>query len=355
MSSELLPHRILSGCGHICTFFPDVWAINWTAGVPKERGRVRVQHTRPRLPDVLSWANESFGKAFGYPRVLYSRRDAAAALAVLAPPVDSVVLFGLGLPKDLVDEFLHSASLRAPEQGRAPVGGTGYLECLSRGEPLAHGGSSLGYELLSSAGFGDVNSIASSGNACVRSPPTQSDLRSPTRLGSQWRGAPSGAPSGCRCRRCRSTYPILRARRDGRPGRRRAAAGLEHAPPARARGDTGRARRRWRGAGATAGVARARRGARARLVRARRRWRPPAPRGAARRTHAGARRSQRRSRPPSRLLTLRARSRHAAPASGRAPRHRDEWRARRSTPVHVGPGRAGPRAGGAAPWRRAAR
>ena len=159
MSSDLLPERVLSGCGHICRFFPDVRAIDWTAGIPKERGAAVSAFgiPEPRLPDVVSWANKSFGKAFGYPRVLYSRRDAAAALAVLAPPVDSVVLFGLGLPTDLVDEFLHSASPSAPEEGRAPVGGTGYLECVARGEPLDRGGSSLGYELLSSAGFGDVN------------------------------------------------------------------------------------------------------------------------------------------------------------------------------------------------------
>src|SRR6266581_8427384 len=159
MSSELLPDRILSGCGHICTFFPDVWAMNWTAGVPKERGASASAFGVPesRLPDVVSWANESFGKAFGYPRVLYSQRDATAALSLLGPPVDSVVLFGLGLPKDLVGEFLNSARRPAPTEGRAPVWGTGYLECLSRGEPLAGGGSSLGYELLSSAGFGDVN------------------------------------------------------------------------------------------------------------------------------------------------------------------------------------------------------
>src|SRR5216683_148421 len=121
MSSQLLPERILSGCGHICTFFPDVWAIDWTAGVPTERGAAASAFRIPerRLPDVVSWATESFGRVFGYPRVLYSRRDAAAALTVLGPPLDSVVLFGLGLPKDLIDEFLHSARPPALEEGRA--------------------------------------------------------------------------------------------------------------------------------------------------------------------------------------------------------------------------------------------
>jgi len=151
MASDLLPERILSGCDCICTFFPDDWAIDWTSCSPAERssGAAAFRIPEHRRADVMAWATSSFEKAFGWPRVLYSLHDAEAARALLDPTLDDVALFALGLPEGLATAFLASAAPPPRQEGYAPVGATGYFECVSRGERLAEGGSALGYELLS--------------------------------------------------------------------------------------------------------------------------------------------------------------------------------------------------------------
>jgi hypothetical protein len=150
MSAELLPERILSACGCICTFFPDTWALDWSSS-PAERskGVTAFQISEDRISNVVSWASESFEKAFGWPRVLYSLEAARAARALLEPAVDGVTLFGLGLPTDLAGTFLATAAPPPQKEGYAPVAGTGYFHCVSRRERLAEGGSPLGFEPLS--------------------------------------------------------------------------------------------------------------------------------------------------------------------------------------------------------------
>lgn len=151
MSAELLPDRILSACDCICTFFPDTWAMDWSSS-PEERrkGAATFQIPEERMPDVVSWANESFERAFGWPRVLYSLEDARTARTLLDPGVDGVILFGLGLPADLASTFLDAAKPPPRTEGYAPVGATGYFHMVSRGQRLAEGGSPLGFDLLSS-------------------------------------------------------------------------------------------------------------------------------------------------------------------------------------------------------------
>ena len=150
MSAELLPERILSACDCICSFFPDAWTMDWSSS-PAERskGVSAFQIPADRIADVVSWADGSFQKAFGWPRVLYSLADARAAQALLGPAVDGVTLFALGLPTDLVGAFLAAAEPPPQKEGYAPVGVTGYFRCVSRRERLADGGEPIGFELLS--------------------------------------------------------------------------------------------------------------------------------------------------------------------------------------------------------------
>jgi hypothetical protein len=150
MSAELLPERILSACGCICTFFPDSWALGWSSS-PAERSKGATAFHIPedRISDVMSWAEISFGKVFGWPRVLYSLEDARAARTLLDPSVDGLTLFALGLPTDLASAFLDAAKPPPQTEGYAPVGATGYFQCVARRERLAEGGSFLGFDLLS--------------------------------------------------------------------------------------------------------------------------------------------------------------------------------------------------------------
>jgi hypothetical protein len=151
MSAELLPERILSACSCICTFFPDSWAMNWSSS-PEERSKAAAVFQVPddRRASRTSWAEASFDKAFGWPRVLYSLEDARTARKLLGATVDGVVLFALGLPRDLAEEFLDGAQAPPQQEGYAAVGATGYFKCVASAEPLAAGGAPLGFELLSS-------------------------------------------------------------------------------------------------------------------------------------------------------------------------------------------------------------
>jgi hypothetical protein len=150
MSAELLPERILSACDCICTFFPDTWAMDWSSSPAQRRkGALAFQIPEERMPNVVSWANGSFERVFGWPRVLYSLEDARAARTLLDPAVDGVILFALGLPTDLAGSFLDSAKPPPQKEGYAPVGATGYFQMVSRGQRLAEGGSPLGFEPLS--------------------------------------------------------------------------------------------------------------------------------------------------------------------------------------------------------------
>lgn len=150
MSLDLLPSHILSASECISDFFPDCWAIEWASETAEER----IAHASHfgiapgALPDVTAWATDAFGKSFGWPNVFYTLEAAREARARFLAVGDDVVLFGLGLHKSLVAQFLEYSAPALSKTGCAPVGETGIFHCVNAARFTATGGNVAGYELL---------------------------------------------------------------------------------------------------------------------------------------------------------------------------------------------------------------
>jgi len=150
ISAELMPKRILSASPDICYLFPDTWALEWTTDDDEGRiaGAANFGISTAVLPKVIKWATQSFSTAFGWPNVFYSLESAQKARHAFLADRDDVALFGLGLHKSNVKEFLDFAAPPLQQPGFAPMGKTGVFEAVSQNRALVDNGISLGYELL---------------------------------------------------------------------------------------------------------------------------------------------------------------------------------------------------------------
>jgi len=151
MSSELIPEQILSASGCICEFFPDYWAIEWASVSDQERSRAAGSFgiAPDKLGGVIEWATKNLSSAFGWPSAFYTLEAAKQAYAALLPPNMNVVVFGLGLHKADVDDFLEAAQPPKTKEGFAPAGETGIYQCVKGNRPISTGGEFTGFELLS--------------------------------------------------------------------------------------------------------------------------------------------------------------------------------------------------------------
>ncbi|HSB13750.1 MAG TPA: hypothetical protein VLE22_04780 [Bryobacteraceae bacterium] len=150
MSPELIPDKVISASGCICEFFPDDWAIEWTSESVDDRSRqaAALGISTIDLPKVVTWATESFSKAFGWPSAFYTLEAAQEARARFLSDDSEIVIFGLGLHDSDVEDFLRAAKPEPTKPGCAPVGETGAFQCVSGGKKIAAGGDAVGFELL---------------------------------------------------------------------------------------------------------------------------------------------------------------------------------------------------------------
>lgn len=150
ISSALMPERLLSASPDICDSFPDCWVIEWSTVKEEERVAKAEKFgiSRAGLPRVVEWATRAFSEEFGWPNVFYSLDAARNARVMFFSLLNEVILFGLGIHKSHAAKFLDAAKPPPQQPGLAPEGETGVFEVVSRGEMLAGGGISLGYELL---------------------------------------------------------------------------------------------------------------------------------------------------------------------------------------------------------------
>lgn len=144
-----LPERIISGSGCLKTDLTDVWLDAW-----RER--------EGDLESVYRDAQDQWGLSrqavdelcFWYqtkPEVdMNALRSLSAAQEVvrqLLPDRDDIAIVGLGLPRASVDELFLAAA--TGDTKGAPAGISELIiEALKRNEPLANGGTVLGYEPL---------------------------------------------------------------------------------------------------------------------------------------------------------------------------------------------------------------
>jgi hypothetical protein len=151
ISAKLIPERILSASSCICQFFPDTWAIQWTADDQGERKESAAAFQIPpeKLDRIIQWATDSFEKLFGWPNVFYSLEAAMAARSEFLPKDLDVTVFGLGLHRDDAGEFLKWAKPPSQIPGYSPQGEKGIYQCINARNTIAVGGRQIGFELLS--------------------------------------------------------------------------------------------------------------------------------------------------------------------------------------------------------------
>jgi len=148
-SQNLLPQEIISASDCLCPRFPDTYAIEWTSDSEDQRtqGFDAVGLSPTARPEAIKWATRRFEKSYGWPSVFYSLQEAETAKALFFSKESNILLIGLGLPPQFVEEFSAYAAPPPPEPGYAPVGETGWLEVVKRQQPLPEG-QFLGFELL---------------------------------------------------------------------------------------------------------------------------------------------------------------------------------------------------------------
>ena len=145
VSAELIPPNVISASVCICPQFPGVYALSWSMTQAEERGE---QFAAIGVPGELqpvaeSWATDAFEHEFGWPGVFYTLDAATRARERFQAGDDAVQVVGLSLPEEMAPAFVDHAT-----PATSPPGGAGYLQLLQRRQPIAEGGTTLGFELL---------------------------------------------------------------------------------------------------------------------------------------------------------------------------------------------------------------
>lgn len=150
VSADLIPSIVVSGSSCICPQFPSPNAISWVIASDEDRSRslAAVGLGGDRNAAAIEWATASFDVIFGWPSVFRTLEAATAARSRFLASNDSIVVLGLGLPEQFVSAFLEEATPELSPPGYAPMGESGYLECVKHRVLLPDGGRRLGFEPL---------------------------------------------------------------------------------------------------------------------------------------------------------------------------------------------------------------
>jgi hypothetical protein len=143
MNAALLPERILTASSCLIGLVPDTWALAWTQEGADERRKAAAQFglSEDTLRSITAWTSSAFDTGrVGFPNVLLTL-EAALELKRLFMPED-VVVFGIGLPRDLCASFVDYADV---PDGMGVPGVVRALEAITRPAP---GGQPLGFDVL---------------------------------------------------------------------------------------------------------------------------------------------------------------------------------------------------------------
>ena len=150
--SDLLPEKVVSASTCICKMIPSFWAIKWASCKRRERRATGAEFGIPReeLRRVIRWVTEALAKAqIGWPDVIYSLETARELAGQFLHDTTDIVLFGLGLPRKYMSEFVEHS--RPHGRHEFPCG---LHEAVKKGFDLAPHGQVLGHEVLGFDGCG---------------------------------------------------------------------------------------------------------------------------------------------------------------------------------------------------------
>ncbi len=132
-------------------FFPDSWTLSWCSEGRETRIGAAAVFGIPesKLDQVIAWADEGFGSAFGAWNVLFTLDDARSAARSFLRNAADLELWGVGLHRSLVSGFCKTSAPPPQMPGYAPVGASGlHIATCVHPAPLAEGGTVLGHEVL---------------------------------------------------------------------------------------------------------------------------------------------------------------------------------------------------------------
>jgi hypothetical protein len=144
-SAELLPARLLSLSACICSFTPDLWAVEWAKVSPDDRASEARKRgiEASQLPELIGWATQQINSGgLGWPCVFWSVADARRFADRFLRRADGLRLLGIGLPVSDVEHFL------AEENPGPSVGIPGVYKAVGGRAALEPGGTELGWEVL---------------------------------------------------------------------------------------------------------------------------------------------------------------------------------------------------------------
>lgn len=140
MSADLVPEKVVSGSDCITPRVPNAWAYSEVTYNEEER----VEHAarfgldEPGRVRFMAWADAALDSGdIGWRDVFCDVTLARRVRAELLPPNPDIVIFGLALPADLLEE----ATTDDFDHG-------GVYQCLVNGKAPAPGGVEQGYEIL---------------------------------------------------------------------------------------------------------------------------------------------------------------------------------------------------------------
>jgi len=142
VEATLLPSRLLTASDCIGDMFPSLWGIHWTAISKSDRlsEAAKFGIAPEDLPRLIKRATRALDQnEFGLSHWWFSPQAACAMLKEFVPAYSELVLVGLGLPRDLVADFLAKAN--AEDR-------SGVCTMLRSQQSLAPGGTPLGWEAL---------------------------------------------------------------------------------------------------------------------------------------------------------------------------------------------------------------
>jgi hypothetical protein len=146
--STTLPETLLSVSRHICTFVPDAWSIEWAEDDTNSRLKSAAEfNLEPKaIEELTRWATDNFDKEFGAWYVIFKLETAQQLRKRFLGQLKDVAILGVGLHKNLCNDFLLKAKAPASQPGFAPNGeGGDYLAMIKRLQ-LASDGIPLGFE-----------------------------------------------------------------------------------------------------------------------------------------------------------------------------------------------------------------
>lgn len=141
---DRLPSEIITVSRCLAVVGPGPWILPWVSERPKDSGAAAALHIRPdRKAEAGTWVDERHRHGEWGWTSWFSSADVAREFAArFVDIVDGPRLIGLGLPADLVDDYLEA------HQQLDWSGQSGAIKFLERREALPADSQALGYEIL---------------------------------------------------------------------------------------------------------------------------------------------------------------------------------------------------------------